>query len=221
MKRIFIVEDEISICKELKELLVTEGYEADYIKSFDNTLEDIIAFNPDLVLLDINIPNINGKLILRGIRKKSDVPVIMLTSKTEESDEVLSMSYGADDYITKPYNPVLLLLRISAVMRRIAPSNDKALYRGAEVDFSKGTIEKDGMKIVLTKNEMIIFQQLLSHLNQIVSRDDIMTNLWDNDEFINDNALTVSISRLRAKLAEAGFESTIETRKKLGYILQG
>ena len=85
MKRIFIVEDEISICKELKELLVTEGYEADYIKSFDNTLEDIIAFNPDLVLLDINIPNINGKLILRGIRKKSDVPVIMLTSKTEES----------------------------------------------------------------------------------------------------------------------------------------
>ena len=221
MKRIFIVEDEISICKELKELLVTEGYEADYIKSFDNTLEDIIAFNPDLVLLDINIPNINGKLILRGIRKKSDVPVIMLTSKTEESDEVLSMSYGADDYITKPYNPVLLLLRISAVMRRMAPANDKALYRGAEVDFSKGTIEKDGMKIVLTKNEMIIFQQLLSHLNQIVSRDDIMTNLWDNDEFINDNALTVSISRLRAKLVEAGFESTIETRKKLGYILQG
>lgn len=221
MKRIFIVEDEISICKELKELLITEGYEADYIKSFDNTLEDIIAFNPDLVLLDINIPNINGKLILRGIRKKSDVPVIMLTSKTEESDEVLSMSYGADDYITKPYNPVLLLLRISAVMRRMAPSNDKALYRGAEVDFSKGTIEKDGMKIVLTKNEMIIFQQLLNHLNQIVSRDDIMTNLWDNDEFINDNALTVSISRLRAKLAEAGFESTIETRKKLGYILQG
>lgn len=221
MKRIFIVEDEISICKELKELLVTEGYEADYIKSFDNTLEDIIAFNPDLVLLDINIPNINGKLILRGIRKKSDVPVIMLTSKTEESDEVLSMSYGADDYITKPYNPVLLLLRISAVMRRMTPSNEKALYRGAEVDFSKGTIEKDGMKIVLTKNEMIIFQQLLNHLNQIVSRDDIMTNLWDNDEFINDNALTVSISRLRAKLAEAGFESTIETRKKLGYILQG
>ncbi|MBQ1326698.1 MAG: response regulator transcription factor [Eubacterium sp.] len=221
MKRIFIVEDEISICKELKELLVTEGYEADYIKSFDNTLEDIIAFNPDLVLLDINIPNLNGKLILRGIRKKSDVPVIMLTSKTEESDEVLSMSYGADDYITKPYNPVLLLLRISAVMRRMTPSNEKALYRGAEVDFSKGTIEKDGMKIVLTKNEMIIFQQLLNHLNQIVSRDDIMTNLWDNDEFINDNALTVSISRLRAKLAEAGFESTIETRKKLGYILQG
>ena len=221
MKSIFIVEDEISICKELKELLVTEGYEADYIKSFDNTLEDIIAFNPDLVLLDINIPNLNGKLILRGIRKKSDVPVIMLTSKTEESDEVLSMSYGADDYITKPYNPVLLLLRISAVMRRMTPSNEKALYRGAEVDFSKGTIEKDGMKIVLTKNEMIIFQQLLNHLNQIVSRDDIMTNLWDNDEFINDNALTVSISRLRAKLAEAGFESTIETRKKLGYILQG
>lgn len=221
MKRIFIVEDEISICKELKELLVTEGYEADYIKSFDNTLEDIIAFNPDLVLLDINIPNLNGKLILRGIRKKSDVPVIMLTSKTEESDEVLSMSYGADDYITKPYNPVLLLLRISAVMRRMTPSNEKALYRGAEVDFSKGTIEKNGMKIVLTKNEMIIFQQLLNHLNQIVSRDDIMTNLWDNDEFINDNALTVSISRLRAKLAEAGFESTIETRKKLGYILQG
>ena len=136
-------------------------------------------------------------------------------------DDWLKEMNACINLLTKPYNPVLLLLRISAVMRRMAPANDKALYRGAEVDFSKGTIEKDGMKIVLTKNEMIIFQQLLSHLNQIVSRDDIMTNLWDNDEFINDNALTVSISRLRAKLVEAGFESTIETRKKLGYILQG
>lgn len=219
MNKILIVEDETAICLELAELLQNEGYEAVYLESFENTLEDILNANADLLLLDINIPRINGEVLLREIRKKSDVPVIMVTSRTGEVDEVLCMSYGADDYITKPYNPTILLLRIAAILKRINGNNNIASYRDSTVNFSKGTICKDNKELVLTKNEMIIFQLLLNNQNRIVTRDELMTNLWDNDEFVNDNALTVNISRLRGKLAEFGYIGAIETRKKQGYCL--
>lgn len=219
LNKILIIEDEIPICLELVELLENEGYEADYLKSFENALEDILNANANLLLLDINIPRINGEMLLREIRKKSDVPVIMVTSRTGEVDEVLCMSYGADDYITKPYNPTILLLRIAAILKRINGNNNTASYRDAQVNFSKGTICKGDKELVLTKNEMIIFQILLNNQNRIVTRDELMTNLWDNDEFVNDNALTVNISRLRGKLAEFGYIDAIETRKKQGYCL--
>lgn len=219
MNKILIIEDEISICLELVELLENEGYEADYLKSFENAKEDILSANADLLLLDINIPGMNGEMLLREIRKKSEVPVIMVTSRTGEVDEVLCMSYGADDYITKPYNPTILLLHIAAILKRMNGNNNMASYRDATVNFSKGTICKDNKELVLTKNEMIIFQLLLSNQNCIVTRDELMTNLWDNNEFLNDNALTVNISRLRGKLAEFGYMDAIETRKKQGYCL--
>lgn len=219
MNKILIVEDEMPICLELVELLGNEGYEADYLKSFENALEDILNANADLILLDINIPRINGEMLLREIRKKSDVPIIMVTSRTGEVDEVLCMSYGADDYITKPYNPTILLLRIAAILKRMSGTNNTASYRDATVNFSKGTIYKGDKELILTKNEMIIFQLLLNNQNSIVTRDELMTNLWDNDEFVNDNALTVNISRLRGKLAEFGYIDAIETRKKQGYCL--
>ena len=170
-------------------------------------------------MMDINIPGINGRNLLKEIRKESDIPVIMVTSRTSEMDEVLSMSYGADDFITKPYNPTILLLRIAAVLKRMEGSQNAASYRGAEVNFSKGTIRLGEKEQVLTKNEMIIFQRLLSSKDKIVSRDEIMTDLWDNEEYVNDNALTVNISRLRTKLAELGLPDAIETRKKQGYRL--
>ena len=117
-KKILIIEDEKTICRELTELLTNEGYEAEYLEQFDNAKNDILEKNSDLLLLDINIPGINGEMLLREIRKTSDVPIIMVTSRTGETDEVLSMSYGADDYITKPYNPTILLLRIAAILKR-------------------------------------------------------------------------------------------------------
>lgn len=217
MKKIFIVEDDKSICMELVEILENEGYAASYLTDFEHSKEEILAAGADLILMDINIPGINGRNLLKEIRKESDIPVIMVTSRTSEMDEVLSMSYGADDYITKPYNPTILLLRIAAVLKRMEGSQNAASYRGAEVNFSKGTIRLGEKEQVLTKNEMIIFQRLLSSKDKIVSRDEIMTDLWDNEEYVNDNALTVNISRLRTKLAELGLPDAIETRKKQGY----
>ena len=219
MKKIFIVEDDKSICMELVEILENEGYAASYLTDFEHSKEEILAARADLILMDINIPGINGRNLLKEIRKESDIPVIMVTSRTSEMDEVLSMSYGADDYITKPYNPTILLLRIAAVLKRMEGSQNAASYRGAEVNFSKGTIRLGEKEQVLTKNEMIIFQRLLSSKDKIVSGDEIMTDLWDNEEYVNDNALTVNISRLRTKLAELGLPDAIETRKKQGYRL--
>jgi len=122
VKKIFVVEDDESICKELVQILENEGYEAESLESFDNTKDDILKAAPNLVLMDINIPGINGRNLVKEIRKESDVPIIMVTSRTSEMDEVLSMSYGADDYITKPYNPTILLLRIAAVLKRMEGS---------------------------------------------------------------------------------------------------
>ena len=165
----------------------------------------------------------NGELLLQSLRKSSNTPVIMVTSKNSETDEALSISYGADDYITKPYNPNILLLRIGAVLKRIktnyGANSNKLSYRDLLFDVQKGIIKKDSIEIVLTKNEMIIFSYLLSHKNKIVTRDELMTTLWDNTEFVNDNALTVNISRLRNKLKEIGYEDAIDTRKGQGYIL--
>lgn len=219
MSMIFIVEDDPSIRAELTELLQNSGYETDCVTDFSRTAETILASDPDLILLDINIPYINGEEVLRTIRQKTDTPVIMVTSRTSETDEVLSMSFGADDYITKPYNPTILLLRISAILKRSVKNVQTQTYRGLEVNDAKGSLIGNGKECVLTKNEMIIFRLMLDNMGQIVTRDDLMTALWDNDEFVNDNALTVNISRLRSKLADMGCEDAIETRKKQGYIL--
>ena len=220
MKRILILEDDESIRDEIVILLNTSGYIAETMQKFDNSVEDILKASPDMVLLDINLPIKNGKDILREVRQVSDVPVIMVTSSDAERDELVSMGYGADDYITKPYNPTLLLLRIGNIFKRIGGSSEEVDYRGARIDFRRGMIiSGDGTEMVLSKNEMLIMSFLYNHKGQIVSRDDLMTDLWNNSEYLNDNALTVNISRLRGKLADVGIENAIETRKGQGYIL--
>ncbi len=223
MNRILIVEDDKDISRELKELLENSGYKAEVLVDFKNACDNIIAAEPDLVLLDINIPYMNGEMLLQQLRSKSDVPVIMVTSRDCEADEVLSMSYGADDYITKPYNPTILLLRINAVFKRLHAKTDNTTaytaYRGMEILPHKGVIKYKDEEITLTKNEMIIFMYLLSHREHIVSRDELMTELWNNEEYLNDNALTVNISRLRGRFKDIGLEDVIETRKGQGYIL--
>ena len=221
MKKILIIEDDESVRSELKELLSNAGYEALALEDYTNMLEDILMIRPDLVLLDINIPYMNGEVLLKTLRKESDIPVIMVTSKNTEIDEVLSMSYGADDYITKPYNPTILLLRIGAVLKRGEKNiTDVILYHDLSIEIKKGIVKKSSEEIVLTKNEMIIFLYLYERMGSIVTRDELMTELWNNDEYINDNALTVNISRLRRKLEEMGYMDAIETRKGQGYILK-
>lgn len=219
MKKIMIVEDEDAICNELSELLENNNYKAIILKDFKNALNEILSSSPNLILLDINISYINGEILLQDLRKSSNIPVIMVTSNNSETDEALSISYGADDYITKPYNPNILLLRIGAVLKRVNNESNILTYKDLSINIGKGIIKRDDMEIILTKNEMIIFSYLLNHQNKIVTRDELMTDLWNNEEFINDNALTVNISRLRAKLKNIGYEDAIDTRKGMGYIL--
>ena len=220
MSRIYIVEDDKAIRDELAELLRNSGYEAECLTDFSNSKAEILAAKPDLILMDINIPDLNGEQLLREIRRETDTPVIMVTSRTSEIDEVLSMSYGADDYITKPYNPTILLLRISAVLKRSSGTASVQSYNGLKVNDAKGSLTDGSREMKLTKNEMIIFRFMLDRQGAIVTRDELMTALWDNEEFVNDNALTVNISRLRSKLADLGCDDAIETRKKQGYILK-
>lgn len=219
MKKIMIIEDDTIISKELYELLVNTGYEALILKDFSNAKEEILKSNIDLILLDINIPYQNGEQLLKEIRKESNIPVIMVTSRANETDEILSISYGADDYITKPYSPTILLLRIQNIFKRLDNSTEVLKYKDLEVSISRGTLSGSNKELELTKNEMLIFQHLLNNQNRIVSRDELMTILWNNEEYINDNALTVNISRLRSKLEDFGYPNAIETRKGQGYIL--
>lgn len=219
MQKIKIIEDDLSIASELKEMLENAGYIVGITEDFSNILDQLKKEKPNLILLDINLPKTNGEILLQQIRKEMNIPIIMVTSKNSEADEVLSMSYGADDYITKPYNPTILLLRIGAVLNRSNRTNEKKFYRDLEVIPQKGVLKKEQDEIILTKNEMIIFLYLLYNQHKIVTRDELMTDLWNNNEYINDNALTVNISRLRAKLKEIGYQDAIETRKGQGYIL--
>ena len=207
------------IAENLQELLENAGYKSKILINFLHALEEISEYSPDLILLDINIPYINGEILLKQIRETKETPVIMLTSKSSEIDEVLSMSYGADDYITKPYHPTILLLRIGAIFKRMENKSDTTQYKNIIIYKEKGLIKKGEKEIILTKNEMIILNYLLSNRNRIVTRDELMTTLWNSNEYINDNALTVNISRLRNKLETIGLKDAIETRKGIGYLL--
>ena len=217
MKKIMIVEDDKVIAEELYNLLKSSNYEAIILTDFKNAKNEILKSGVDLILLDINIPILNGEILLKEIRKESNVPIIMVTSKTSETDEVLSYSYGADDYIIKPYNPTILLLKIAAIFKRCDLNSNIISYKDLIFDIGKGIVKNKNAEVILTKNEIIIFSLLLNHQDRIVSKDEIMTDLWNNDEYINENALTVNISRLRAKLLELGYDNIIETRKGIGY----
>lgn len=232
MFKILIIEDDKSIRDGLTSLLLSSNYLPLTLEMDQITVDKIKESKSDLILLDINLPEINGRDFIRQIRKDLNTPIIMVTSQNTEMDEALSISYGADDFITKPYNPTILLLRIAAILRRANSISDTMIYRNLQVDFKKGAISKINpnsknipadypkkQTIELTKNELLIFRTLLFNQERIVSRNELMTELWDNCEYINDNALTVNISRLRDKLEKLGEKDTIETRKGLGYIL--
>lgn len=219
MKKIMIVEDDQALCQELKILLDNAGYQGVILEDFQNAKQSIFSICPDLILLDIGIPFMNGEMLLRELRKESQIPVVMVTSQNNEADEVLSMSYGADDYITKPYNPTLLLLRIEAILRRMNPEATTLAYHELILIIDRSIIKCHEQSLILTKNEMLILKYLIMNVGKIVSREDIMMDLWDSEEFVDDNTLTVNMSRLRAKLRQVGYGDAIETRKGLGYIL--
>ena len=217
--KILIIEDDFELSNELKILLDNNGYHGIILQDLQNALENIIKINPDLILLDIKLPYLNGQQLLKQIRKNSNVPVIMVTSKDSEIDEILAMSYGADDYITKPFNPTILLLHIEAIFKRLNKIDNNLVYHGVNINLSKSTLKKDDIELLLSKNEMSIFYFLFMNQGKIVSRDEIMNYLWGTDKFIDDNTLTVNMTRLKKKLVQIGLINVIETRRDQGYIL--
>lgn len=220
MRKILIVEDDLVLRNEMKQLLQTSGYHVEVLTQFQNAVKDILEIQADLVLLDINLQVQNGEMILKELRLKSNVPVIMVTSSDNVSDEVLSMSYGADDYITKPYNPTLLLLRMEAIFKRISQDYSVLDYENVRLIPDRGIMVFQKQDYYLTRNEVLIFKYFIMHRGVIVSREELMRYLWDSEEFIDDNTLSVNISRLRAKLSDIGLSNVILTRKGIGYLLQ-
>jgi len=224
MQRILIVEDDEKLQNELEIFLNHNGYEAESLKVFDDTIRDILDIAPDLVLLDINLPGADGEYVCKEIRKVSNVPIIIITSRDSEIDELLSINYGADHYITKPFNIQILLAKIGSVLRRNSSANDvkdKIDAKDFVLNMQNSSISKDDKVIELTKNEYKILKYLIQNRGRIVSREDIMETLWETESFIDDNTLSVNITRLRNKLEELGIKEIIETRRGQGYMLKG
>ena len=223
MQKILIVEDNKKIRKELESFLNKNGFTAKGLEKFDNIIQDILNEKADLVLLDINLPYTDGEYVCKEVRKVSNVPIIMVTSRDSEIDELISLNYGADQYVTKPYNIQILLAKITGLLKRNQNSGrnpEKIDCNGFTLNIAERVIEKDNKKIELTKNEYNILYYLSTHKEKVVSRDEIMDYLWESEEFIDDNTLNVNIKRLRTKLEELGFIDKIETRRGQGYLLK-
>lgn len=223
MSKILIIEDDEKLRKELEIFLNKNGYEATSLENFENPVKDAIEINSDLILLDINLPNIDGEYILKEIRKVSNVPIIMITSKDNELDELISLNYGADQYVTKPFNLQILLAKIAGLLRRskLTDTNQNKIdCQDFILNVSKSMLEKENTQIELTKNELKILYFLVSKRGQIVSREEIINYLWESESFIDDNTLTVNMKRLRTKLEEVELQDLIETRRGQGYLLK-
>ena len=223
MDKILIVEDDEKLRAELEKFLKNNGYNISTISKFDNITEDILNKNADLVLLDINLPGADGEYICKEIRKISNVPIIMITCRDNELDELISLNNGADQYVTKPYNLQILLAKISGLLKRNQRTDmkqNKIDFKDFILDVSKSVIEANNKQVELTKNEFKILHFLTLNRGKIVPREDIMEYLWDSEAFIDDNTLTVNIKRLRNKLEELNLQDLIETRRGQGYILK-
>jgi len=224
VNRLLIVEDNPRIRMELSVFLESNGFLCTAPQSFENLAGETDFTSLHLVLLDINLPGIDGFFLCRKIRALSEVPIIVVTSRDTELDELMAMNLGADDFITKPYHPQILLARITSVLKRVyretSSDRDRVTCGSFDLILSRSVILYKGRETELTKNELRILSALQEHLGKIVSREDLMTQLWNSDLFVDDNTLTVNVNRLRAKLAEIGLSDVIETRRGMGYLLK-
>jgi DNA-binding response OmpR family regulator len=222
MKKVFVVEDDKKIREELSVFHSKNGYGAEAPEEFENVIDGVLSGNFDLMLLDINLPNLDGYYICREIRKKSEVPIIVVTSRDTEIDELMAMNLGADDFIAKPYNTQILLAHISSVLKRTSKENvcDTIDCGDFTINLSRSTFQHEGVEYELTKNEIKILSSLYENRGAIVSREELMLFLWNSDMFVDDNTLTVNINRLRNKLESAGLNETIETKRGRGYMVK-
>ena len=222
MFKILIVEDDETIANILAENLNKWGYEASYVEDFDLVLQKFRDFEPHLVLMDITLPFYNGFYWCAEIRKESKVPIVFISSNTDNMNIVMAMNMGGDDFITKPFDLSVVVAKIQALLRRTYSYINQVTtieHRGAILNLGEAALYYQDTKLDLTKNEFRILQLLMDKRNTIVSREEIMKKLWDSDCFIDDNTLTVNMTRLRKKLEEIGLNHFIVTKKGIGYLI--
>ena len=220
MARIFVIEDDDAIRGELARLLEREGFEVALCDDYARAADQAVDASADLVLLDLTLPQTDGQLICRELRQRSEVPIIVLTSRTTEVDEVMSMSLGADDFVAKPYSARILTAHISALLRRVAgaaQASSTIERHGVVLDLSRSQATHGDAVVDLTKNELRILALLMRRGGTIVTREALMRELWESDAFVDDNTLTVNVNRLRATLASVGVRDLLVTHRGLGY----
>lgn len=219
--KVLIIEDDKIILNSLKKYLENWDYEV-YINSGFDILEDVEEVKPDIILLDIILPSFNGFFWCEKIRNITDCPIIFISSKSEDMDIIMGMQMGADDYIVKPFNFDVLMVKINAVMKRYYGNNpikNKFEFNGVVLSVSDFTISNQGKSEDLTKTEMLILRALFEKKGQIISREKIMDKCWQNDLFIDDNTLAVNVNRIRKKLSKIGLDNFLLTKKYSGYYL--
>lgn len=223
MYRILIVEDDSTIAKIIKKHLVSWGYEAYCSENFQNIIEDFLSSDPQLVLLDLSLPFYNGFHWCQEIRKISKIPIIFISSASDNMNIVMAMNMGGDDFIAKPFDLNVLTAKIQAILRRSFNDNlssSSLEYRGAVLNTDDASLKIGDSKIELTKNEYRILKILMENKGKIISRDTLMRQLWETDCFVDENTLSVNVARLRKKLEGFGLSDFIKTKKGLGYIIE-
>ena len=220
--QILLVEDDNTLFQELKKELEQWDFNVVGVEDFSHVMETFETFNPEIVILDVQLPKYDGFYWCRKMRQQSNVPILFLSSRDNPMDQVMSMELGADDYMQKPFYTNVLIAKLQAIYRRVyefgVEEKRTLSWQDATVDLSKDSIQKDDKTIFLSKTEMIILEMLINKRNQIVTRDTLITALWDDEAFVSDNTLTVNVNRLRKKLSETDMDSAIETKVGKGYL---
>lgn len=222
MYRIFIVEDDSGIARGVAESIAAWNMEARCVKDFRNVLGEFAAFSPHLVLMDIGLPFMNGYHWCTEIRKVSKVPILFLSSASDNMNIIMAMNNGADDFIAKPFDSSVLIAKIQALLRRaytFGGSLPILEHRGAVLNTGDGTLRYGDRELTLSKNEFRILLVLMRSRGRTVSREKLMEALWQTDEFVDENALTVNVGRLRRKLEGIGLSDFIQTRFGVGYVV--
>lgn len=222
---IFIIEDDQALSNEIKLALSKWGYSVGQVNDFENITNEVLDGNPKLILMDVNLPSYDGFYWCSQIRNFMKVPIIFISSRDNDMDIIMSINMGGDDYITKPFSPQVLVAKIQAILRRTYSYNndlksDVIKFKDITLNIVEGKLYFKGENVDLTKNELKIINMLMLNQEKIVSREEIIEELWDTDEFISENTLTVNVNRLRKKLKSIGLEDVIETKKGQGYIMR-
>lgn len=220
MKKILIIEDDLKLRKYIKDFLISYNYEVKLIENFDRVEEEALSASPDLILMDINLPKFNGFYFLKNIRKKMSTPIIIISARNTEQEQIRGMDLGADDYITKPFGIEFLVAKINAVFRRIDHSGSNTIkVKDIELMCDSMSLKINDTVIDLSKNEYKLLKVFMTNYNKVVSREELLEELWDETSFVDDNTLTVNITRLKKRLKEIGANVSIVTKRGIGYVL--